>query len=141
MPIQQFWGTNLTLGQFAGGSSAQPFKNEKDYRNFLKRMDLFSVWMDSAMVYMKKGIDKGIVLPKALTVKVIPQFESMVTPNVEDNLFYSAIKAFPKEITTDQREALKKEYTAVIKEKIEPQIKKLTAFLKDEYLPDRKSVV
>ena len=26
MPVLQFWGTNLTLGQFAGGTSAQPFK-------------------------------------------------------------------------------------------------------------------
>ena len=134
MPLQQFWGTNITLGQFASGSSAQPFKTEKDYKNFLKRMDLFSVWMDSAMVYMKKGIDKGIVLPKALTVKVIPQFESMVTPNVEDNLFYSAVKSFPKDITADQQEALKKEYAATIKEKLEPQFKKITAFLKNEYL-------
>ena len=134
MPVQQFWGTHLTMGQFAGGKSAQPFKTEKDYKNFLKRMDLFSVWMDSAMVYMKKGIDKGMVLPKALTVKVIPQFESMVTPNVEDNLFYSAVKSFPKEITTDQQDALKKEYVATIKEKLEPQFKKMTAFLKNEYL-------
>ncbi len=135
MPIHQFWGTHLTMGQFAGGTSAQPFKTEKDYKNFLKRMDLFAVWVDSAMVYMKKGIDKGMVLPKALTVKMIPQFESMVTPNVEDNLFYSALKAFPKEITADQQELLKKEYAATIKEKLEPQFKKITAFLKNEYLP------
>jgi uncharacterized protein (DUF885 family) len=135
MPIHQFWGTHLTMGQFAGGTSAQPFKTEKDYKNFLKRMDLFAVWVDSAMVYMKKGINKGMVLPKALTVKMIPQFESMVTPNVEDNLFYSALKAFPKEITTDQQESLKKEYAATIKEKLEPQFKKITAFLKNEYLP------
>ncbi|MGC4040536.1 MAG: DUF885 domain-containing protein [Flavobacterium sp.] len=135
MPVQQFWGTNLTLGQFAGGTSAQPFKTEKDYKNFLKRMDLFSVWMDSAMVYMKKGIDKGVVLPKALTIKVIPQFESMVTPNVEDNIFYSTIKSFPKDFTETQKESLKKEYAAVIKEKLEPQFKKMTAFLKNEYLP------
>ena len=135
IPIHQFWGTHLTMGQFAGGTSAQPFKTEKDYKNFLKRMDLFAVWVDSAMVYMKKGIDKGMVLPKALTVKMIPQFESMVTPNVEDNLFYSALKAFPKEITTDQQETLKKEYAATIKEKLEPQFKKITAFLKNEYLP------
>lgn len=139
MPVQQFWGANLTLGQFASGSSAQPFKTEKDYKNFLKRMDLFSVWMDSAMVYMKKGIDKGIVLPKSLTVKVIPQFESMVTPNVEDNLFYSAVKSFPKEITADQQDALKKEYAATIKEKLEPQFKKMTAFLKNEYLSASRS--
>ena len=135
MPIHQFWGTHLTMGQFAGGTSAQPFKTEKDYKNFLKRMDLFAVWVDSAMVYMKKGIDKGMVLPKALTVKMIPQFESMVTPNVEDNLFYSALKAFPKEITADQQESLKKEYAATIKEKLEPQFKKITVFLKNEYLP------
>jgi uncharacterized protein (DUF885 family) len=135
MPIHQFWGTHLTMGQYAGGTSAQPFKTEKDYKNFLKRMDLFAVWVDSAMIYMKKGIDKGMVLPKALTVKMIPQFESMVTTNVEDNLFYSALKAFPKEITADQQETLKKEYAATIKEKLEPQFKKITAFLKNEYLP------
>ena len=135
IPIHQFWGTHLTMGQYAGGTSAQPFKTEKDYKNFLKRMDLFAVWVDSAMVYMKKGIDKGMVLPKALTVKMIPQFESMVTTNVEDNLFYSALKAFPKEITANQQETLKKEYAATIKEKLEPQFKKITAFLKNEYLP------
>jgi uncharacterized protein (DUF885 family) len=135
MPIHQFWGTHLTMGQYASGTSAQPFKTEKDYKNFLKRMDLFAVWVDSAMVYMKKGIDKGLVLPKALTVKMIPQFESMVTTNVEDNLFYSALKAFPKEISADQQDALKKEYAATIKEKLEPQFKKITEFLKNEYLP------
>jgi uncharacterized protein (DUF885 family) len=139
MPIQQFWGTNLTMGQFAGGSSAQPFKTEKDYRNFLKRMELYSAWVDSAMVYMKKGIAKGVVLPKSLTVKVIPQFESMVTPNVEDNLFYSSIKIFPKDFTDEQKSTLTKEYTTVIKEKLEPQFKKMTAFLKDEYLPASRS--
>lgn len=139
MPIQQFWGTNLTLGQFAGGTSAQPFKTEKDYRNFLKRMDLYATWIDSAMVYMKKGIEKGVVLPKALTVKVIPQFESMVTPNVEDNIFYSSIKLFPKDFTNEQKESLKKDYAAVIKEKLEPQFKKMTAFLKNEYLPASRS--
>jgi uncharacterized protein (DUF885 family) len=139
MPVQQFWGTNLTLGQYAGGSSAQPFKTEKDYKNFLKRMDLYSVWIDSAMVYMKKGIDKGVVLPKALTVKVIPQFESMVTPNVEDNLFYTTIKSFPKDFTQEQKDNLTKEYTAVIKEKLEPQFKKMSAFLKNEYLPASRS--
>lgn len=139
MPIQQFWGTNLTMAQFAGGSSAQPFKTEKDYRNFLKRMDLYAVWMDSAMVYMKKGIDKGVVLPKVLTAKVIPQFESMVTPNVEDNIFYTTIKSFPKDFSSEQKENLKKEYTAAIKEKLEPQFKKMTAFLKNEYLPASRS--
>ena len=135
MPIHQFWGTHITMGQFAGGTSAQPFKTEKDYKNFLKRMGSYSIWIDSAMVYMKKGIDKGMVLPKSLTVKMIPQFESMVTPKVEDNLFYTTIKSFPKDFTEVQKNTLKKEYTAVITEKLEPQFKKMIEFLKSQYLP------
>ena len=39
MPIHQFWGTHLTMAQFGGGTSAQPFKTEKDYAKFLTRMD------------------------------------------------------------------------------------------------------
>ena len=66
IPFNQFWGMHLTMAQYAGGESAQPFKTEKDYKNFAKRMDLYSVWLDSAVVYMKKGIEKGVILPKSL---------------------------------------------------------------------------
>ncbi len=135
MPLQQFWGTHLTMSQFASGTAAQPFKTEKDYRNFLKRMELYSVWIDSAVVYMKKGIDKGMVLPKSLTVKVIPQFEEIITLKVEDNLFYSTIKTFPSNFTEAQKSSLSKEYAAAIQEKLMPQYKKMIAFLKTEYLP------
>ena len=135
MPIHQFSGTHLTLGQFAGGTSAQPFKTEKDYLNFLKRMDLYSVWIDSAMVYMKKGLAKGVVLPKALTEKVIPQFEEMPTPKIEDNLFYSSIKLMPNDFSEALKKDLTVKYTAEIQEKLIPKFKQMTAFLKNEYLP------
>lgn len=139
MPIHQFWGTHLTMGQYAGGTSGQPFKTEKDYTNFLKRMDLYSVWIDSAMVYMKKGIEKGAVLPKSLTEKVIPQFAEMATPKIEDNLFYSAIKIMPAEFSDATKKDLAAKYTAVINDKLIPQYKKMTAFLKNEYLPASRS--
>ena len=135
MPINQFEGTHLIIGQFAGGTSAQPFKTEKDYTNFLKRMDLYSVWIDSALVYMKKGMAKGIVLPKALTTKMIPQFEGMATTKVEDNLFYSAIKLMPATFSIEVKKDLETKYSAKINEKLIPQYKKMVDFLKNEYLP------
>lgn len=135
MPIHQFWGTHLTMGQYAGGTSAQPFKTEKDYANFLARMEKYSIWIDSAIVYMKKGIDRGIVLPKALTVKVIPQFDEMPTPNIEDNLFYSSIKLMPTTFSDEVKKDLTTKYTAVINEKLIPQYQKMANFLKNDYLP------
>nr|WP_315199666.1 DUF885 domain-containing protein [uncultured Flavobacterium sp.] len=135
IPIHQFWGTHLTMGQFAGGTSGQPFKTEKDYTDFLKRMDKYSFWIDSALVYMKKGIEKGIVLPKALTEKVIPQFAEMPTPNIEDNLFYSSIKLLPATFSDEVKKDLTAKYTAEINEKLIPRYKKMADFLKNEYLP------
>lgn len=134
-PIHQFWGTHLTMAQMAGGESAQPFKTEKDYKNFIKRMNLYSVWLDSAMVYMKKGIKKGVVLPTILTEKVIPQFEEMITPKIEDNLFYTTIKTLPKSFSEAQKTEITKEYTSVINEKLMPKYKLMAEFLKSEYLP------
>jgi uncharacterized protein (DUF885 family) len=135
LPVHQFWGTHLTMGQFAGGTSAQPFKTEQDYTNFLKRMDKYSVWIDSAMVYMKKGMAKGVVLPKSLTVKLIPQFAEMATPKIEDNLFYSAIKLMPDSFPESIKKDLTAKYTATINDKLIPQYKKMADFLNKEYLP------
>lgn len=138
-PIQQFDGVHLTMGQFASGESAQPFKTEKDYKNFLKRLDLYSVWLDSAMVYMKKGIVQKVVLPKALSEKVLQQFDNMITEKAEDNLFYSTIKSFPATFSDAQKETLKKEYTATINEKLIPRFQKMSAFIKSEYIPKSRT--
>jgi uncharacterized protein (DUF885 family) len=135
MPIHQFWGTHLTMAQYAGGTSAQPFKTEKDYTDFLSRMEKYGTWLDSAMVYMKKGIEKGIVLPKALTVKVIPQFETMITPKVEDNQFYTVIKSMPASFSDAVKKDLASKYANTIQNKLMPHYQKMTQFLKSQYLP------
>ncbi len=135
VPVNQFYGVPLTMGQLAGGESAQPFKTEKDYRNFLTRMEKYAVWMDSAMVYMKKGLAKKVVLPKSLTVKVIPQFEDMITEKVEDNLFYTTIKTLPKDLSDATKKELTDAYSKTIQEKLEPKFKQMVDFLKNEYLP------
>ena len=133
-PLNQFECTHLKIGRFASGEASQPFKTEKDYYNFLNRMDLFATWMDSAMVYMKKGIQQNVVLPKTLTLKVIPQFEEMTTATVDENLFYSSCKKFPLNFTNDQKNNISKAYSKTIKEKLLPRFQKMTAFLKSDYL-------
>lgn len=135
MPIHQFWGTHLTMGQYASAESAQPFKTEKDYQNFLKRMDAYTVWLDSAMVYMKKGIKEKVVIPRVLAEKIVPQFQDLLTPKVEDHLFYSSCKKFPAEFSPIQKEKLSKAYAELITNKLNPQFEKFIAFMKSEYIP------
>lgn len=134
-PINQFDGTHLTMGQLASAESAQPFKTVEDYEKFHKRLDLYTVWIDSAIVYMKKGMAKNVVLPKSLAIKIVPQFETLITPKAEDNLFYSSCKKFPTEFTQQQKDELSKKYAATISEKLIPQFQKMVKFLNEEYVP------
>ncbi|PZO31545.1 MAG: DUF885 domain-containing protein [Flavobacteriaceae bacterium] len=134
-PINQFDGTHLTMGQLASAESAQPFKTVDDYEKFYKRLDLYTVWIDSAIVYMKKGMNQNVLLPKSLAVKIVPQFTSLITEKPEDNLFYSSCKKFPTEFTQQQKDELSKKYAATISEKLIPQFQKMVKFLNEEYVP------
>jgi uncharacterized protein (DUF885 family) len=135
MPMHQFWGTHLTMGQYASAESAQPFKTEKDYQNFLKRMDAYTVWLDSAMVYMKKGIKEKVVIPRVLAEKIVPQFQDLLAPKVEDHLFYSSCKKFPADFRPMQKNKFAKAYATLITKKLNPQFEKFIAFMKSEYIP------
>jgi uncharacterized protein (DUF885 family) len=135
MPVNQIFSLHLLIGQLAGGDSFQPFKTAKDYDNWLSRLRTFTVWCDTAIVNMRKGIKLGYVLPKSLTIKVIPQMAEFDHGPAEDHLFYTPIKKMPTNISNEDRIRLEKEYKALIKNEIIPTFKKFHDFLKNEYLP------
>ncbi|CAM1353551.1 DUF885 domain-containing protein [Tenacibaculum halocynthiae] len=134
MPINQMWTINLTIGQFASGSSSQPFKTVVDYKNWLLRLDSYNNWLKSAKDRMQEGIKEGYVLPKSLIEKVIPQFKVLANTTLKDHLFYTPIKNFPSKFSNEEKEELSKKYTNVLNEKLIPSFKSLYNFLKTDYL-------
>jgi len=134
MPINQFSSLQLMMGQLGSGSGAQPFKTVQDYRNWLKRLDSFTVWIDTAQANMKKGVGQGYVLPKTLIVKMIPQLTDFSKTPVEENLFYSPVKNFPESFTEAEKAELTKEFSALLSEKFIPVFAALTEYVKTGYL-------
>ncbi|RDC65887.1 DUF885 domain-containing protein [Adhaeribacter pallidiroseus] len=139
MPINQFYSLPITFGQLGSGAGNHPFKTVKDYNNFLKRIDGFQVWADTAVANMRRGIQVGWVLPKTLTQKVLPQFKAMVVTDPKKSLFYGPIDNLPKNFTADEKNQLTTAYTEAIQTKIIPTYKKLHDFLEKEYLPKSRS--
>jgi uncharacterized protein (DUF885 family) len=135
LPIDQFWTLQIEIGRFAGGTSSQPFKTAADYKNWLKRLDAYITWCDTAIANMKKGIQLGYVLPKSLIIKVIPQFADFDHGPVEKHLFYQPVLNMPAEISKEDKEQIVKEYKIAIEQKIIPEYKKLHDFFQNEYLP------
>ncbi|MDP2685919.1 MAG: DUF885 domain-containing protein [Aequorivita sp.] len=133
-PIDQMWTVNLMMGQLASGSSAQPFKTGEDYNNWLKRVDGFVLWLNSAESRMKEGMAAGYVLPKSLIVKVVPQLKAMTEPDLAQNLFFSPVKNFPDTFSDLEKQELTKAYSKMVSEKIIPAYQSLHDFMAGDYL-------
>ncbi len=133
-PIDQMWTVNLMMGQLASGSSAQPFKTAEDYNNWLKRLDGYVVWLNSAESRMKEGMAAGYVLPKSLIVKVIPQLKAMTEPNLDQNLFFSPVKNFPDTFSDLEKQEFAKAYSKMVSEKVIPAYQSLHDFMAGDYL-------
>jgi uncharacterized protein (DUF885 family) len=134
-PIDQMWSVNLVMGQFASGSSAQPFETVADYDNWLLRLESYIVWLEAAEKRMREGMELGYVLPKSLIVKVIPQLEALTVEDLDQHLFYSPIKNFPATFSEEDKNKLTTDYAGFLNNKLIPAYKNLTRFVSNEYLP------
>ena len=134
MPINQFQSVPLMVGQLASGSSAQPFKTVKDYDNWLQRLNGFNEWVISAESRMKEGVEKGYVLPKALTVRIIPQIKDLANSDLKNNLFYSPLKQFPAGFSENEKKKITADYSKVISEKLVPSLTSLYNYINTDYL-------
>jgi len=141
IPFQQFWGLPLSMGQFGAGQSIQPFKTVKDYDNWLGRVQGFTVWADSAIGNFRRGMKAGVVLPKALVVKMIPQMQdaTIVVTDPTKSLFYEPIKNLPKDFSDADKKRLTEAYKQAILTQIAPTYRKLGTFLATEYLPKSRA--
>ncbi len=135
MPINQFDCLPLLIGQYAGGTGAQPFKTVKDYDNWLRRMDAFTVWCDTAIANMRRGMASGYVLPKVLTIKMIPQMTSFNHGPANRHLFYTPVKQMPKNFSKTDRQRLTTAYTKMVTDQVIPVYQRMHDFLQQEYLP------
>jgi len=135
MPVNQINSQHLFLPQMADGSGAQPFVTVKDYDNWLKRFNQYLDWCDSCIVNMRIGMAQGIVLPKILAEKTIPQFEEFTKGPAEQHSFYKPILNMPKEIDEQDKKRLSAEYKNIIENRLIPVYKKMVKFFRDEYVP------
>jgi uncharacterized protein (DUF885 family) len=135
IPFTQFSGLQLELAQLGAGTGAQPFKTVADYDNWLARVRQFPVWGDTAMADFRKGMRTGVVLPKVLVQKMIPQLEALAIADPAQSVFYGPIKQLPASFSAADKQRLTTAYQQAISTQLVPTYQKLAAFLKNDYLP------
>lgn len=135
LPINQFYNVANDMARLGSGEGSQPFRDVQDYQDWLMRIDGFVVVLDQAIENMREGVRLGIVQPRALMVKVLPQLAAQRVESAEDSLFFGPVESFPDTIGPEDRERLTRAYRAKIDRVLLPAYGRLHDFIRDDYLP------
>ncbi len=135
LPIDQFYNIANSFAQFGSGTSAQPFATVKDYDDWLKRAALMPAILDQAIVNMREGVSKGIVQPRVLMEKVLPQLKANITDDPTKSIFWGPIANLPKDFSATDRDRLTAAFRTLIATQLTPAYQRLHTYIADDYLP------
>ena len=132
-PENQFRSPMSAFVRLGSGASDHPFETVKDYDDFLSRADDFAVNVDQNIANMQEGMRQGIVQPRILMEKLVPQLESQIVDDVTQSAFYKPVASMPEDFSDEDRERLRRAYEDKIGNTIIPAFERLNNFLGDDY--------
>src|SRR5215470_1349557 len=141
LPLNQLSSLPIEFPIMGSGKGEQPFKTVKDYDNFLGRIADFQVWVDTAIINARKGIEGGIVQPRVVIERTLPQLDAMLVTEPTQSLFFQPILQMPAGFSATDKNRLLRAYTLAIQEQVVPTYRKLRIFVHNEYLPKTRSTV
>jgi len=142
LPLSQFDGGLATdLVVYGTGSGAQPFATAADYGRWLARAAQFPRWVDSAIAAMREGIAQGVVHPRVVMAKLVPQLDALIVEDPADSAFYGPVALLPPDWPVAERVRLESAIARLIGEQLNPAYRRLRDFIRNEYLPRCRETV
>src|SRR5574337_1402719 len=108
LPINQFTGRHMSFELDQSGSGTYNFKTVADYDHALQLADDYARWTDDAIARMREGVIKGVVLPRIVVERVLPQLQRYFGAPPEETVFWQPIAKFPAAIPAAARQRLGK---------------------------------
>jgi uncharacterized protein (DUF885 family) len=133
-PVHQMDAVPSQFAVLGSGQGVHPFKSVRDYDNFLRRIDGFSRWTDSAIANMRVGLKQASTQPRILMERTLPQLQAMLVEDVTESLFYRPVANMPGDFSAADKARLTAAYTKAIREQVIPAYRKLHEFIKSEYI-------
>lgn len=141
LPVGPVSGLHAYFAEQGSGRGVHPFRTTQDYDNFLRRMDGFVEWADQSVNNMRAGVAKGIVQPRVVVERTIPQVASLAVDDPRQSVFWQPILNFPAGIDVADRHRLIAAYAEKLSTGVLPAYRRLHDYLKNEYLPAARVTV
>ncbi len=132
MPVDQQHGIQIELPDLV---TVLSFQSVKDYEDYISRLRQLPRAIDQTTLQMRKGMDDKLMPPRFLLAKVVGQCQALASQAPEKSPFGQPFFNFPKDISASDRKRLREAGVAAIKESVLPAYVRLTAFVRDQYVP------
>lgn len=134
-PVNQFYNIASTFVQLGSGTGAQPFKTVQDYDNWRERASNVPVLFNQAIANMGEGIQAGVVQPRALMEKVLPQLDALIKEDPRQTLFWKPVAHMPESFSDADRKRIEDDYAQLISTVLMPSYSHLRDYIANDYLP------
>ena len=111
------------------------FKTQKDYDDWLVRLDAFPTYVDQNIALMRAGMRDNVLLPNVIVRRVLDQLGKLAAQPPQDSGFYKPFVHLPDDITESERARLRKTALERVQQRVQPAFATLRTFLEREYLP------
>ena len=132
MPATQFGGIHL---EYALLASYLPFRNVKDYENYLARLRQIPRVLDQAIGHMRDGLRDKLMPPKYLLEKVAAQAQQVADAPVDKSPFTEPLRKFPDAVSAPDRARLQRSIEEAVKSEVAPAYAKFAKFVREDYAP------
>lgn len=132
MPATQFGGVHLWYPSLPFNS---PFRNAKDYEDYISRLHQVPRALDQAMGHMRDGLREHLMPPKFLLEKVAGQAQEIADDTLENSPFCEPLKKFPASVAEADRNRLRAAMEAAVKNEVAPAYARFAKFVREDYAP------
>jgi prolyl oligopeptidase len=113
---------------------SQPFRNAKDFDDYISRLRGFPKQVDDLMANLRKGISLGVAAPLVTTEKVVPQIRTHVISDPTKSEFYKPV-AIADALEESDRTRIVQGIEDAIRASVVPTYARLLEFVEKDYLP------
>jgi len=142
------WGLRyLPLTQRRGVQTAHqvaealPFATQRDYENWIARLNGIGPFVDQTIALMREGMRRGLTQPRVIMERVPAQIAKQLVASPAESPFYAPFSRMPDSMPEAERTRLAAAGRQAIEREVVPAYRRLQNFFETEYLPACRSSV
>jgi len=132
MPATQFGGIHLGYASLPFDS---PFRNVKDYDDYVSRLHQLPRVLEQAMGHMRDGLREHRMPPKYLLEKVSTQAQQIADDPLDKSPFTDPLRKFPDSISEADRKLQREKIENAVSSEVAAAYAKFAKFVRDDYAP------